>query len=180
MQFGVCFDRISGSDDFDLIEYVEEHEIDSKQEFDEVISENVTGYEISDDYSDIVFFDITVDHEESLVYVDVVRDLGTDLRGSKSGSVSREYYSQVGVHIFTISVTGNFTYSSGSCSCTSASGSFTPALLSLWTSSPVISRGNLSSGKAFARINGTATLITQNLDYSLRLTCDSNGVLRTE
>ena len=170
---------INGTNDFDLIEYCETHEIHSREEFQRVLdyyvpqgepinsSIPVDGEELS--------FEIHIDYVNQIVSTDTL--YLTDMtRGTKSGSVSRDYYSSVGIKIFSITVHGSFTYSSTNVSTTSASGSFTPAPLSLWTSSPVISSGK-TNGKAYARISGTATLLSNTCSYSLTLTCDKNGNL---
>lgn len=81
--------------------------------------------------------------------------------------------------IFTISVTGKFRYSTGSCTTLSASGSFSKPFYSTWTSTPTISSGNLSPSVAYARISGTATSGSSSISYSLRLTCNDSGQFGT-
>lgn len=92
-----------------------------------------------------------------------------------SDSASKSYYNDSGIKIFTIKVNGTFSYTTGSCTTLSASGSYNRALLSTWTSTPTISSGNITTRKAYARISGTATSGSSSISYSLTLTCDDSG-----
>ena len=92
-----------------------------------------------------------------------------------SNSVSRTYYSDVGAQIFKITVTGTFSYSTGTCTALSCGGSFTKPFYSTWTSTPSFTKGNINVSKAYARISGTATSGGSTKTYSLTLTCDDSG-----
>lgn len=178
---GVCSaSTTNGTNDFNLIEYCETHEIHSRGEFQAVLDYYVPQGESSNSSNPIdceeLSFELYIDYDNQTVSTDTLYLTDTN-RGTKSGSVSREVYSSLGIKLYTITVHGTFSYSSNNVSTTSASGSFTPAPLSLWTSTPVISSGKIND-KAFARISGTASILggtTRN--YSLTLTCDTNGTL---
>lgn len=178
---GVCnASTINRTNDFDLIEYCETHEIQSREEFQSVLDYYVPQGGSINTYDPVegeeISFEITIDYDNQTVSTKTVY-LTDVTRGTKSGSASRDTYSSVGIKIYTVTVHGTFSYSSTNVSTTSASGSFTPAPLSLWTSSPVISSGK-TNGKAYARISGTATLLGGTTrSYSLTLTCDKNGNL---
>ena len=178
---GVCnASTTNGTNNFDLIEYCETHEIQSREEFQAILDYYVPQGVSINTYDPIegeeISFDVIIDYDNQTVLTDTV--YLTDItRGTKSGSASRDAYSSLGIKIYTITVHGSFSYTSTNVNTTSASGSFTPAPLSLWTSTPVISSGKIND-KAFERISGTASLIggtTRN--YSLTLTCDKNGNL---
>lgn len=96
-------------------------------------------------------------------------------RTETSQKVSRDYYNDIGARIFTISITGRFSYYSGSCTTLSESGSFTKPFYSAWTSTPSITSGNNSANEAYARISGTASSGGNSIYYSLTLTCDDTG-----
>lgn len=170
---------INGTNDFDLIEYCETHEIQSREEFQSILDYYVPEGGSINTYDPVdgeeISFEICIDYENQIVSTETLY-LTHTTRGTKSGSVSRDYYSSVGIKIFSVTVHGSFTYNSTNVTTTSASGTFTPAPLSLWTSSPVVTTGK-TNGKAYARISGTASLLGATKSYSLTLTCDKNGNL---
>ena len=162
---------------FSLIDYLETHEINSYEDFLDVI-ESVSPESVDEedeDPNDISFFSIDIDYDNMIVSVLTMREASYDRSHVASNSASKSYYSNSGFKIFTIKVNGTFSYSSGSCNTTSASGSFTRAFLSTWTSTPTISSGHINTSKAYARISGTATSGSNSTSYSLTLTCDDSG-----
>ncbi len=159
---------------FSLIRYLETHEIENYSEFEALIA-SVSPESIEDIDSDSVSdFRINIDYENQLV---IVTTLETPLVRSDSvgDTAYKSYYSDLGLKIFTVSVTGRFNYYTGYCSTSSASGSFNREPLSTWTSTPTISTGNFSSTVAYARISGTATSGSSSTSYCLTLTCDDSG-----
>lgn len=160
--------------EFSLINYIETHEVQSYEEFETIIS-SVSPEDADEIDSDSVKdFSISIDYDNKIVTVTTVEE--ALVRGNGVGdTASRSYYSDVGKKIFTISLTADFTYYTGYCSTTSASGSYTRAYLSTWTSTPTISSGNYSASVAYARISGTATSGLSSINYSLTMTCDDTG-----
>lgn len=177
---GVCSaSDINGTDDFDLIEYCETHQIQSKEEFQSVLDYYVPQGGQDDDPDPIegeeISFEIIIDYDYQTVTAVTLYEI-TGNRATKSGSVSADTYSSVGIKLFTVTTNGTFNYTSSNVNTTSASGSFTPATLSPWTSTPTISSGKVN-GKAYARTSGTATFLGSSISYSLTLTCDKSGNL---
>jgi len=159
---------------FDLISYLESHEVDSYEEFIGVIN-NVSPESVDKEKEDISSFYIDIDYDNKVVSVTTMGEASYDRSHGASNSVSRSYYSNSGMKIFTIKVNGTFSYTTGSCSTVSASGTYTRPALSTWTSTPTISSGNITTRKAYARISGTATSGSSSMSYSLTLTCDDTG-----
>lgn len=160
--------------DFDLISYLETHEVDNYEEFNDVI-QTVSPESVDEKTDDITSFAIDIDYDNRIVSVTTISESSYDRANGASNSASRSYYASSGVKIFTIKVSGTFRYTTGSCSTLSASGSFTRASGSTWTSTPTISSGNITTRKAYARISGTATSGASSISYSLTLTCDDTG-----
>lgn len=162
--------------EFSLIDYLETHEIGSYSEF-EAIIDSVSPESTRDSSSDSVTdFNVDIDYDNNIVSVVVVEEPVITSSGT-GNTVSRSYYNDLGIKIFTISLTAYFHYSTGSVYTASASGSFSPAALSTWSSTPTISTGNYTSTLAYARISGTATSGSSSLNYSLTMTCDDTGEL---
>lgn len=159
---------------FSLIDYLETHEINSYEDFLDVI-ESVSPESVDEDPSNVVFFDLEIDYDNMIVSTLVMRETTGDRSHGVTDSASKSYYNNNGIKIFTVNVQGSFSYTTGSCTTTSVSGSFNPAFLSLWTSTPTISSGNINTRKAYARISGTATCGSNSMNYSLTLTCDDSG-----
>ena len=163
--------------EFSLISYLETHEIDSYEEFIDLIEsvspESVEKEEI--DLEDISYFDIEVDYENMIVSVLTMGEGSYDRSHGASNSVSRTYYSDLGTKIFKITVSGTFSYSTGTCTALSSGGSFTKPFYSNWSSTPSFTKGNINTSKAYARISGTATSGGSTIAYSLTLTCDDSG-----
>lgn len=161
---------------FSLIDYLETHDINSYEEFIDIIRTVSPGsVDEDDDPENIAFFSIDIEYENMIVSVLTMNEASYDRSYVASNSASKSYYSNNGLKIFTITIDGTFTYSSGSCNTTHASGSFTRAFLSTWTSTPTVLSGHITASKAYARISGTATNGINNTSYSLTLTCDDSG-----
>ena len=163
--------------DFSLIDYLETHEINSYEEFLDVI-ETVSPESVDaedEDPNEIAFFSIDIDYDNMIVSVLTMREASYDRSYIASNSASKSYYSNSGIKKFTIKVEGTFSYTTGSCNTTSASGSYTRAPLSPWTSTPTISAGHITPSKAYARISGNAVNGSNSTSYSLTLTCNDSG-----
>ena len=177
---GVCSaSDVNGTGEFNLIEYCETHEIQSKEEFQSILDYYVPQGGQDDDPDPIegeeISFEIRIDYDsQTVTTVTLYEIIGN--RATKSGSVSADTYSSVGIKLFTVTTNGSFNYTSSNVYTTSASGSFNPATLSPWTSTPTISSGKVN-GKAYARTSGTATFLGSSISYSLTLTCDTSGNL---
>ena len=155
------------------------HEILSYSDFISVIEDNTYSYQgnmISLSSFDEIYFDVYVDEQLETVEVDVIFEY-TNQRGTKSGTASHDTYNSAGLLLYTVTVNGSFSYSSNSCSTTSATGSFNKPLTSLWSSNPSITKGNISNKKAYARISGTASFLNNTSTYRLTLYCDNTGKL---
>lgn len=160
--------------DIDLISYIETHEVDSYEEFVDII-QTVSPESVDEETDSIESFSIDIDYDNKIISVTTIGEASYDRLNGASNSASRSYYSSSGAKIFTIKVSGTFGYTTGSCTTISASGSFTRASGSTWTSTPTISSGNITVRKAYARISGTATSGASSISYSLTLTCDDSG-----
>lgn len=165
-----------GQTGFDLISYLETHNVGSYEEFLDIIrSVSPESIDEDDDPEGVTYFDIEIDYTNMIVSVMTLREATYNRANGASNSVSRSYYASSGLKIFTIKVSGTFSYITGSCSTVSASGSYTRAFLSTWNSTPTISSGNITTSKAYARISGTATSGANSMTYALTLTCDDSG-----
>ncbi len=175
---GWTFPQDNGSENrFSLISYLETHEISSYEEFIDVIDSfsPETISEEKDTLGEIVYFHIDIDYEDRTVSVTTIEETSYDRSNGASNSASKKYYNDIGALIFTITVSGSFKYSSGSCTATSNGGSFTKPFYSTWSSTPILSKGNINATKAYVRIRGTATNGGSTKTYSLTLTCDTSG-----
>jgi len=168
--------QTSGSE-FSLIEYLETHEIDSYSEFINVIQS--VHPESEDEYrcdpESISEFSIEIDYEDRTVSVLIVNEAILNRYQIASNSASKSYYSDSGSKIFTISVSGTFSYASGYCNVISHSGNYSKPSYSTWTSTPTITSGNITTNKAYVRIYGIARSGSHTKSYSLTLTCDDTG-----
>jgi|GEM_PF-1935103 len=171
----------TANDDFDLIEYVEVNNIDSRDEVIAAIEEN-TGVELHLDEIDgaaIVSTEIETDHENNLVYVvTTTSEFAATTATSKTYSASskKEVFSGTGALLYTISISAKFKYTSGvSCSVSDAAGNFKASSGSLWKSTPKISSGKITTKKAYAQVSGTAKTLLQSQKYTLKMVCDSTG-----
>jgi len=161
------------SNDFNLVEYLDTHKIQSLEEFQEVIELN-TDYSVPD-YSmdDISDYDIDIDYDNNIVCVTTV-----EISSSKtdiSDSASKDYYNEFGALIFSIHVSGTFRYSYYSCTVLSKSGGYSKPAYSYWSSTPTIGSGNFSASEAYVGISGTAICGGDTYYYSLTMTCDNYG-----
>ena len=161
----------------DIIDYVQKEEISSREEFltfvgDEQRLEDVRDYvEVS--------FEISIDEANRYIVLDTVYELKDEPnRGTKSGKAEHDVYSDAGMLIYTITATGTFSYTTGSCTATSSGGTFSYPAVSLWRSTPSITTGHTSPSKAYVKVSGTATCVGfANRSYTLYLYCNSNGYL---
>lgn len=163
---------------FNLIDYLETHKVESYEEFEAIISSvNPDQVEMIDPEL-VSDFSITIDYDNQIVSVLTIEE-SRSITSGVTDTASKSYYNNIGLKIFTISLTATFHYTTGSSSTASASGSFTPASMSTWTSTPTISMGNFTTTVAYARISGTATSGSSSLSYSLTMTCDDTGHLNS-
>lgn len=163
---------------FSLIDYLETHKVESYEEFEAIISSvNPDQVEMIDPEL-VSDFSITIDYDNQIVSVLTIEE-SRSITSGVTDTASKSYYNNLGLKIFTISLTATFHYTTGSSSTASASGSFTPASMSTWTSTPTISMGNFTTTVAYARISGTATSGSSSLSYSLTMTCDDTGHLNS-
>jgi len=167
---------------FDLIEYLESNKVESHAELMDVLSQT-SGYPLESmqtysqktfDEENEILFDYSIDYENNVVEVDTVY-LTAQTNSTKSASAYHETYSTSGYLMYTVRVNGTFSYNSTSCTTTSKSGSFTKGTGSLWSSTPSITSGRISSTKAYARISGEAKLLFDKSSYCLTLMCDNTG-----
>ena len=164
---------------FDLVKYIATHEIQSLEEFQEVIETNTDYTAPEYNTEEISYFDICIDYESYTVCVTTMGYQSNTRATEVSNSASKDYYSSSGAKIFTITVSGRFSYTSNSCTNISKSGGFSHPFYSLWTSTPSVTSGHINSTKAYARTSGTATSGGNSISYSLTLTCDNNGHFST-
>lgn len=165
------------SDDFNLIEYLDTHKVQSLGEFQEVIEHN-TNYSIPRySLSNISDYDINIDYDNSLICVTTIGIASN--KADVSNSASKDYYNDNGMLIFSISVSGTFRYSYYSCTVLTKSGGFTRPAYSYWSSTPTIGSGNFSATEAYVGISGTAVNGGSSYNYSLILICDNNGNFST-
>ncbi len=172
-------------ENFDLIEYLENNEVDSYSEFIDVIRDNSPEVPMStvlysltyvNDQNEEISFRYEIDYDNQLVEIDTVY-LSVAAGTTTSGSAVHETYSSAGLLIFTVRVNGTFYRTTQSCSTQSKTGSFIPGHNSSWSSTPILSSGSFSSTKAYARIYGTASWLLQSKTYQLTLVCDNLGNL---
>ena len=166
----------SDETEFSLIGYLETHEIDTYDEFMNVIRTFCPEYaDPNDEPNNISYFHIDIDYDNMIVAVITMGEASHDRSHGASNSASKSYYTDIGIKKFTITVEGTFSYVTGSCSTVSCSGNYSKPFYSTWTSTPTISSGNINARKAYARISGTATSGSDSTSYSLTLTCDDSG-----
>lgn len=96
---------------------------------------------------------------------------------TKSGSKAREYTNSSGTVIFSLTVSGTFSYTGSSSKCTSASADST-IYSSNWKCTSKVP--SMSENKAIAE--GTfkqysSNIVTKTIDQTVTLTCSSTGVL---
>ena len=142
------------------------------------------GIERDTTYDDCeaVDFKIIVDNVSNTIDVDTVYLFGSR-SVTTSGSAVHEKYSNNGSLLFTLKIEGTFSRTPGtSCTCTSASGSFTHPITSLWRCTPSYTRGRKSNTKAYAKMNGTATKVigAGSITFQYFLYCTSGGTLSSE
>ena len=176
---------LASEKEFNLIDYLETHEVTTRAELIELLEENTNSLVcvnthtltyVSDLEEEEVDFRVSIDYENQLVEVDTVYELAT-ANSTRSGSATHETYSDLGVLLYTLTINGTFSYNASSCTNTARSGSYTKGSLSFWSSTPTISHGNITTTKAYARISGTATFLFDSSTYRLTLMCDTSGTL---
>lgn len=97
--------------------------------------------------------------------------------GSKNGSKTYEYYSVDGRCLWNVTLSGSFTYSGSTSSCTAASVSTTIYDSAWYTASKDASRsGNTAYGSATMGRKALGVTV-QTVPVSLTLTCDADGNL---
>lgn len=161
------------SDSFSLIEYLDIHKIQNLEDFQEAIELN-TDYAVPEYSLDAISdYNIIIDYDNNLVCVTTIGISSS--KSDVSNSVSKDYYNDNGMWIFTINVAGTFRYSYYSCSVLSKSGGYSRPAYSNWTSTPTIGSGNFSATEAYVGISGTAVCGGDTYYYSLILTCDNYG-----
>lgn len=189
---------------FNLIEYLKKNPVSTREEFLYIIengnSNNIASFSvpyISSSTESNELFSYVIDEENQLVYTKTLQygeeSIVQSARASKTiyqntGTVQHETYSDIGLHLFTVTTEGTFQYDKSSyCECIASHGFFNPAFLGLYDSSPWISNGNYSATKAYVDTYGTANLdftISKTLgleinlhsaNYSLELTCNYMG-----
>ncbi len=169
-------EQIDGTD-FSLIEYLETHEVESYSEFIDLVQtvhpDSADCYEYVPE--NISEFSIEIDYDDRTVSVQIIGEPALVRTQGASNSVSRSYYTDEGIKIFTVSVSGTFTYGTGYCNVISRDGSYTKPVYSTWNSSPTITSGSITTSKAYVRIYGIASSNGQSKSYTLTLTCDSTG-----
>lgn len=159
---------------FSLIDYLETHKVESYEEFEDIILSVNPDYIGHIDPESVSDFSIVIDYDSQIISVLTIEE-PRSINGGLTDNASCSYFNNLGMKIFTISITATFHFTTGSCSTSSASGSFTPATSSSWTSTPTISTGNFTPSVAYARISGTATYGSSSMNYMLTLTCDDSG-----
>lgn len=165
-----------GQKGFDLISYLETHEVGSYEEFIDIIrAVSPESIDENIDFDDISYFDIDIDYDEMSVAVVTMGTATYDRSHGASNTASKSYYTSAGILKFTVNVEGHFSYTTGTCNTVSASGNFSKPFYSFWTSTPTISTGHITTSKAYARISGTAVSGSNTTAYSLTLTCDDSG-----
>lgn len=180
---GACIaSEINRPEPFDLIEYCENHEIHSEEELEDILypyigESDPTSTNESNNQDTLVSFELTIDYENQYVITTSAYEID-NMRSSKSGYAEKKYRSSSGYVIFKVRVDGEFSYNGSTCSTTSATATFTPTLLSGWSSTPSASSGK-SGNKAYARAFGTAVNGTHSQSYSVYLYCDVSGNLTT-
>ena len=105
-----------------LISLLEKNEIETYEEFISIIESNLP-VEIEDDevnIQNITSFEIRIDYENRIVIVTTEENASYAKAYGASNSVSRSYYTDAGIKIFTIKIDGTFSYSTGSCSTVTA------------------------------------------------------------
>ena len=168
--------RSDERDELCLIDYIENNEIESYEEFISVIYDlSPESVDLYDEMPNVSYFSIDIDYDNMVVAVTTISELSYGRAHGASNGASKTYYASNGLKIFSVTVEGTFKYDTGYCTTMSSSGSFSRALLSTWTSTPTISQGNITTKKAYARISGTATSGSSSISYTLTLTCDDSG-----
>jgi hypothetical protein len=157
-------------------------EITTVEEWNDYLDSNYLERDHSHDDSTVTEFRIEYNGDEQLIITDIVYTEDATAT-TTSGSATHEVRSTTGTLLFTLTVNGSFSRVSGSsCTCTSASGSFTHPITSLWRSTPSYSKGRVSQTKAYAKMYGTATQVigTGSISYTFYLYCNSYGTLSSE
>lgn len=120
--------------------------------------------------------EITYYPDGSYTTTEIIR-LGSRASGSTSGSKVSNYYDSKGNLCWKATLTGSFTYTGSSATCTSA-GISTTIYDSTW------STGSKSSSKSGSTAKGTATMkqkvggvAVKSVTANLSLTCSANGKL---
>ena len=153
--------------------------IDSLEDWNEYLDENMLERDHTYDDCDVQEFQIMYDDTEQIIITDVVyiRSINTQ---STVGTATHEVRSATGSIIFTLRIEGSFSRDPGtSCTCTYVTGSFSHPITSTWRSTPSYTKGRVSATKAYAKMYGTASTIigANTINYNFYLYCTSTGTL---
>lgn len=102
----------------------------------------------------------------------ITSNMNTLARSSKSGTKTEKYKNASGEVMWSVSVTGTFSYNGSSCTCTKATSSTTKPS-SMWSLSN--KKASKSGNKAIASVTGHAPGVT--VTRTVTLTCSPSGKL---
>lgn len=128
--------------------------------------------------TNIIYFD-NGDYLETTIISSFqsLSNTASTLSNTKNGTKTSTYRNSSGDALWSVSVTGTFTYTGQSCACTSVNGEST-SYSSYWKVSGVTT--SKSGNKATAKATGKKYLLgiqMQSHDVSVTLTCSNSGVL---
>ncbi len=106
-----------------------------------------------------------------------VEELGTRASNTKTGSKSYMYQNASGDNLWKATVTGTFTYTGISATCTAASSSVTIYNDAWYTVSKAAWRSINSAVGEFTMGHKILGVTIEEVDHTLKLTCDKNGNL---
>ena len=104
----------------------------------------------------------------------IVSNINTLARSSKSGTKTEKYKNASGEVMWSISVTGTFSYNGSSCTCTKATVSTTKPS-SMWSLSN--KKASKSGNKAIASVTGKKISAGTSVTRTVTLTCSPTGKL---
>ncbi len=114
-----------------------------------------------------------IDFEDGSYCIEIVKELHTNARSSeKSGSKTATYYSSSGEDIFSITVSGTFTYDGSSAEATSSE-----ATVHIFDSSATFVRKTSSYSGSTAKATGTVRYSSSDITKTVSLKCSATGVL---
>ena len=104
----------------------------------------------------------------------IVSNINTRARSSKSGTKTEKYKNASGEVMWSVSVTGTFSYNGSSCTCTNATVSTTKPSSS-WSLSN--KKASKSGNKAIASVTGKKISAGTSVTRTVTLTCSPTGKL---